>query len=186
MTNKLFKAVMCCLITVSVLWALIYTVATCYDRCIALEKELIDADYTIREMQLDMSDLNDEVVLTQELLHMSNQTIADLKSDEYELVYLGEFKITYYCDMRYDYICSGTGITASGKPTETSWTAAADWDVLPKGSIVYINGIGFREIQDVGGSVNGKHIDVLVERHQDALDLGVKYEGVWILIRKSS
>jgi 3D (Asp-Asp-Asp) domain-containing protein len=50
--------------------------------------------------------------------------------------------------------------------------------------MVYINGIGFREIQDVGGSVNGKHIDVLVGTHSEALKCGVDNEDVWLLVKK--
>lgn len=119
-------------------------------------------------------------------LEEANTTITDLKSEEYELVYMGDFKITYYCDERREHICGGNGITASGKPTEVGVTAAADWRVLPKGSIVYIENIGFREIQDVGGAVNNKHIDVLVQEHQEALRLGTKSEGVWLLVKKTT
>ena len=117
-------------------------------------------------------------------LEEANMTIEDLKSDEYELVYMGDFTITYYCDQRFSQICGGNGVTASGKPTEVGVTAAADWSVLPSGSMVYISGIGFREIQDVGGAVNGKHIDVLVSTHNEALAMGTDYEGVWLLIKK--
>lgn len=118
-------------------------------------------------------------------LETANTTIADLKSDEYELVYMGDFTITYYCDQRYSHICGGNGVTASGKPTEVGVTAAADWGVLPNGSTIYIEGIGFREIQDVGGAVNGKHVDVLVATHSEALSIGTGYEGVWLLVKKS-
>lgn len=119
-------------------------------------------------------------------LEEANATIADLKNEEYELVYMGDFKITYYCDERYQHICGGNGITASGKPTEIGVTAAADWGILPKGSMVYIENIGFREIQDRGGAVNDKHIDVLVQGHQEALNLGTHYNGVWLLVKKTS
>jgi 3D (Asp-Asp-Asp) domain-containing protein len=119
-------------------------------------------------------------------LEIANVTISDLKSAEYELVYLGDYKITYYCDERYDHVCGGNGMTASEKPTEVGVTAAADWSVLPSGSAVYINGVGWREIQDVGGSVKGNHIDVLVENHDEALNLGTDYEGVWLLMKKTS
>lgn len=119
-------------------------------------------------------------------LEEANTIIADLKSDEYKLVYMGGFKITYYCDERRDHICGGNGVTASGKPTEVGVTAAADWSVLPRGSMVYIEGVGFREVQDVGGGVNGGHIDVLVQTHQEALSLGTDHEGVWLLIKKTS
>ena len=96
---------------------------------------------------------------------------------------MGDFKITYYCDERYSHICGGNGVTASGKATEVGVTAAADWSVLPKGSKVYIQNVGWKEIQDVGGAVNGKHIDVLVNQHQKALDIGTHYEGVWLLVK---
>lgn len=119
-------------------------------------------------------------------LEEANTIIADLKNEEYELVYMGDFKITYYCDERYQHICGGNGVTASGKPAEVGVTAAADWGVLPKGSMIYIENIGFREIQDRGGAVNNKHIDVLVQGHQEALNLGTRYNGVWLLVKKNS
>ena len=123
-------------------------------------------------------------ILEQEL-NDSNQTIADLKNEEYELIYMGDFKISYYCNELYLHTCGGTGTTASGKKTEVGVTAAADWSVLPKGSMVYIENVGFREIQDKGGAVKGKHIDVLVDLHSEAQKLGVDSEGVWLLIKKS-
>lgn len=120
-------------------------------------------------------------------LDIANETISALQNDEYELVYMGEFKITYYCDESYRHICGhGNNLTASGKMTEVGWTAAADWSVLPNGSIIYIDGIGFREVMDVGGSVKNNHVDVLVQGHQEALDLGIDYEDVWVLIKKTS
>ena len=117
-------------------------------------------------------------------LAAANSTISDLKSEEYRLVYMGDFKITYYCDERRAHICGGNGVTASGKPTEVGVTAAADWGVLPKGSKVYIQNVGWREIQDIGGGVNGQHVDVLVNTHSEALSLGTSSEGVWLLIQK--
>ena len=152
------------------------------------ELEQIQYDYQLeieRATQLsnDLEVANDELANIKSELETANVTIDDLKSNEYKLVYMGDFKITYYCDERYSHICGGNGVTASGKPTEVGATAAADWSVLPKGSKVYIEGIGFREIQDVGGSVNGKHIDVIVHNHQEALNLGTDYEGVWLLVK---
>lgn len=142
------------------------------------------SDLELQSSQMDK--LSHELIETTKKLDKVNKTIADLKSTEYDLVYLGNFKITYYCDERRPHICGGNGVTASGKPTEVGWTAAADWGVLPKGSVVYIGGVGFREIQDVGGAVNGSHIDVLVQEHKEALKLGVDTEGVWLLVKKGS
>lgn len=123
---------------------------------------------------------------TTKSLDKANETISALKSIGYELVYLGDFKITYYCDERTPHICGGNGITASGKSTEIGVTAASDWDVLPNGTIVYIEGVGFREIQDKGSAVTGKHIDILVKEHKEALELGSQHKGTWILVTKDN
>lgn len=145
---------------------------------LSVEWELVETKKDLKKTTFDYD------VATQELDN-ANKTIADLKSDEYELVYMGDFKITYYCNELYLHTCGGTGRTASGKKTEVGVTAAADWSVLPKDSMVYIEGIGFREIQDKGGAVNGKHIDVLVDLHSTAQQYGVDNEGVWLLVKQS-
>ena len=163
------------LICVVVLWIMWVSYNIKYD---ALNNKLTT---TQENLQVETEKTTE---LTKEL-SAANEIIADLKDNEYKLVYMGEFKITHYCDQRYDHICGGNGMTASGKPTDIGWTAAADWDVLPKGSVIYISGIGFREVQDVGGAVNNKHVDVLVEHHSDAMNLGIKYKDVWVLVKKS-
>ena len=142
-------------------------------------KQLTECQEDLIKEQNINKQLQDELLIT-------TSDLSTLKSDEHELVYLGDFKITYYCDARYPHTCGGSGVTKSGKPTEVGVTAAADWSVLPKGSIVYIEGIGFREIQDVGGGVKNNHIDVLVQNHSEALSLGVNTKDVWILVKKTS
>ena len=156
-----------------------------YDLMLSYESELaVTIENWLCEKE-EKEALQNEYDNIQEELLSATKTITDLKNEEYELVYIGDFKITYYCDSRYKHICGGSGVTASGKATEVGITAAADWSVLPKGSIIYIEEIGFREIQDVGGGVNGNHIDVLVKEHQEALSLGIDHEGVWVLVKKN-
>lgn len=149
-----------------------------------VNQSLQDVEWELLETKSDLSQITTDYVILEQGLDDANQVIADLKSDEYELIYMGDFKITYYCNELYLHTCGGTGKTASGKKTEVGVTAAADWSVLPKGSMVYIEGVGFREIQDKGGAVNGKHIDVLVDLHSTAQQYGVDNEGVWLLIKK--
>lgn len=140
--------------------------------CEALEAQL-QYEYEVNEyLEMDLAE--------------ANATVANLKSEEYEIIYMGDFKITYYCDERESHICGGNGITASGEETVVGITAAADWSILPQGSKVYIEGVGFREIQDVGGAVEGNHIDVLVETHDDALLRGTHNEGIWLFVEKHS
>lgn len=120
-----------------------------------------------------------------EALGKTRATILDLKSEEYEFIYLGDFKTTYYCDERRSHICGGNGVTASGKPTQVGKTIAVDPTVIPLGTTVYIEGVGFMEAQDTGGAVIGNHIDILVEDHYTAEQLGTQYNGVWIFAKKS-
>ena len=150
------------------------------------DKELSTTKQSLHEESEKVNELNTVVSEYEEELSVVNATIDNLKSEEYELVYYGNFKITYYCDERYSHICGGNGVTASGAPTEVGWSIATDWSVLPRGTIVYIENIGFREVQDVGGSVDGRHIDVLVDGHQEALSCGTDYEGVWLLVKKTT
>lgn len=49
---------------------------------------------------------------------------------------------------------------------------------------MYIEGYGWYTADDCGGAVNGKHIDIAVETHEEALSKGVKNGGVWILVQK--
>ena len=107
-----------------------------------------------------------------EELDIANMTIADLKDEEYELIYLGDFKITHYCNELYEHICgSGDGKTASGTNVTPGRTIAVDPTVIPYGTEVYIEGYGWR---------------VAVDLHSEASANGVRYGDVWILVKKSS
>lgn len=100
-----------------------------------------------------------------------------------EVVYLGKFNCTAYCSEQYEHICgTGDGITASGTPVQAGVTVAADPDILPLGSAVYIEGVGLRYIQDTGSAVKGKALDVAVDTHSEALTWsGYGTHRVWLL-----
>ncbi len=63
---------------------------------------------------------------------------------------------------------NGTGITKSGKVVERGHIAA-DWDVLPQGTVVYVPGYGRGVVEDIGGAIKGKRIDVFMGYGEDAL-----------------
>lgn len=84
---------------------------------------------------------------------------------------LGDFEITFYCPC--SKCCGKTdGITASGEIAVEGLTIAADLSVIPMGSWVEIEGVGRRKVMDVGGGIKQKHIDVYVNSHKYALELG--------------
>lgn len=98
------------------------------------------------------------------------------------LVYLGEFKITAYCGGS---CCNGkwAGTTSTGvAPSEGRTIAVAPW-VIPYGSQVYIDGVGYRTAEDTGGFANrnSHQIDLFIASHSRANTWGVQYRNVWIV-----
>lgn len=71
---------------------------------------------------------------------------------------------------------AGTGITKSGLPASKDWTVAADIRLLPMGTIIevqYGNWISEPlQVQDVGGAIQGKRLDIYVPSQADCLQLG--------------
>lgn len=93
--------------------------------------------------------------------------------------YLGEYKITYYCACMK---CCGktNGITASGAKAQVGTTVAAPKE-FPFGTKLLINGHTYT-VQDRGGSIKNKRIDIYCETHEEALKNGVDYYDVYELI----
>lgn len=70
----------------------------------------------------------------------------------------------------------------SGAKVQPGVTVAADTSVLPYGTVVYIEGVGLRVVQDTGGAVKGNKLDVAVNTHAEALSWsGWGSRRVWII-----
>ncbi len=67
---------------------------------------------------------------------------------------------------------NGIVYTASGEVAIEGQTIAADWTILPKGTMVEIERVGIRTVQDRGGAIKGNRIDIYFESHQKALEYG--------------
>lgn len=98
-----------------------------------------------------------------------------------------EYEATAYCSCEK---CCGAwaenrpdGIvyTASGAVAQEGVTIAADWDVLPPGTVVYIDGLGERVVQDRGGTIKGNAVDVYFEDHDEALVFGRQTVRLYIV-----
>ena len=96
------------------------------------------------------------------------------------LISLGVYKITAYCGC--EKCCGNThGITASGTHVTAGRTIAAPSDI-PFGTQLVINGHTYT-VEDRGGAIKGKRIDIYFESHDEALNFGVQYIEVFKVIK---
>lgn len=100
----------------------------------------------------------------------------------------GNYTITYYCNEKYPHTCNAGPPykTATGAEPTPGRTIAVDPHDIPLGTHVFIDGHEY-VAEDTGGAVDGKHIDILVNTHAEALQKGtrhnvpvynIKYDGV--------
>lgn len=106
------------------------------------------------------------------------------QAEAYEAIgayeYIGECTVTYYCCEPYAHICgTGTGLTATGIPVAPG-VVAVDPEVIPLGSTVIIDGQAYLAA-DTGEAVRGNHVDIAVDTHQEALELGTRTAEVWVV-----
>lgn len=92
---------------------------------------------------------------------------------------LGHFKLTAYSGPQ---LGQARPITATGTSARAGRTIAVDPTVIPLGSRVYIEGIGERIAEDVGGGVRGQHIDLYLSSLPEAREFGVQRRAVTVLV----
>lgn len=69
------------------------------------------------------------------------------------------------------------GITSSGAMARPG-TIAADTSLYPYGTVMYIPGYGYGRVEDTGGAVKGRHIDLYRPNHWFAHHWGVQMKNV--------
>lgn len=101
-------------------------------------------------------------------------------SEEQNMTFFATCTISGYCSCPE---CAGVwagGPTASGAYPTDGWTCASN--SLPFGTIVYIEGIGTRCVEDRGDSnMDDAWIDLYFENHESAQNVGLQYRDVYIV-----
>ena len=91
---------------------------------------------------------------------------------------LGRFKLTAYSGPQ---LGQAEPITATGTTARAGRTVAVDPKVIPLGSRIFIEGLGERIAEDVGGGVKGNHIDVYLGTVPQAFRFGVQRGRVSVI-----
>lgn len=136
-----------------------------------------DQSYAIQNSKLPIEDMSETTRCYME----ENEIQEDYENEKIEAALMSrstavdDCVVTYYCPCSK---CCGKsdGITATGVQAIAGATVAVDPDIIPLGSDVRI-GDNWYVATDTGP--NGNHVDVFVNDHQEALNLGMKRETVW-------
>lgn len=160
-----------------------------------VSRELAVAQHELSVVNNNMLDMTDSNETLKAELASANATIEDLKENDSELIYLGDYKLTAYCACE---ICceefalnrpkdaNGNPIvyTASGTVAQQGRTIGVNPEVIPYGTEVYIEGQGWFVAEDTG-VIQGQHIDIYMGFHEAALSSGLTHGNVWMLVKKS-
>lgn len=162
--------------------------------CIAFDTLLIVSTFSIIELNQNNTntekdhrtnnvviDVNDHVIpRAKELITVKRQkTKPKIQIIEKEDVYdYLDCLVTAYCPCTECSECYGHQ-TSTGAIATEGRTIAVDPDVISYGSEVIIDGKTYIA-EDCGGCINGSHIDIFFENHEDVDNFGKKYMKVRI------
>ena len=112
-----------------------------------------------------------ENTIEEEIIETSPEGETELEQENIDmnLEYLGIYTLTAYCSCEE---CCGKsdGITASGVKARPNHTIAAPSE-FAFGTKLMINGIEYT-VEDRGGAIKDKRIDVYFDSHQEAINFG--------------
>lgn len=152
---------------------------------------------TITETAIETIEAETITIVTTESLK-NDETIDIYETTEpttssQELISLGEFKLTAYCSC--GKCCgkwannrpkdeNGNDIVygSIGERLTAGYSIAVDPDVIPYGTEVIINNHTYKA-QDCGGAIDGNEVDIYFDDHQEALEFGVQYAEVFIVVK---
>ncbi|MBT2759915.1 3D domain-containing protein [Paenibacillus sp. ISL-20] len=105
-----------------------------------------------------------------------NKKISNTDSDSDWILFEVTAYSNHYASTKKNPGDEAYGITYSGRPTVEGRTVAADINKYPIGTVLYIDGVGERVVEDIGGAIKRNRLDVYFKSEQDALNFGRKHE----------
>lgn len=94
---------------------------------------------------------------------------------------LGRFTLSWYSPKELGKTSPSQLRTSRGTVPKEGRTIAVDPNVIPYGSIVYIQDYGYFIAEDCGGAIKQNRIDIFTASHEYAIQQGKKVANVWVL-----
>lgn len=146
------------------------------------EETTLSTEQTETQQKETEAEVETEVATeaTENISETTESTIEESSDSDTNLVSLGRFRLTAYCNCSK---CCGKwagGATASGVMPVANRTIAVDTSVIPFGTKVVINGNTY-VAEDTGSAIVGNRIDIYFDSHQEALNFGVQYAEVFVV-----
>lgn len=94
---------------------------------------------------------------------------------------LGRFTLSWYSPKELGKTKPSELRTSRGTTPKEGRTIAVDPNVIPYGSIVYIQDYGYFIAEDCGGAIKQTRIDIFTASHEYAIQQGKKVANVWVL-----
>lgn len=180
MKRKLnIKKVILVFVAIAMVFLIIFGFAVTNKKMNALQQELHETNQVVLEKKEQLTNKDIELDSLKETISGLEKENDQLKKELAQWRALGVFRITYYCSCSK---CCGkweNGITATGTTAKANRTIAVDPNVIPLGTIVRINGRDYIA-EDTGGAIKSNRIDIYVDSHSEALELGVDHYDVKI------
>lgn len=128
--------------------------------------QIVMLTYTIDDLEAQNSILQERI-----------KELSDSIDEWYSEWEVGEFETTAYAPLdpkAIEGMCyqGDPSVTATGARTTPGRTIAVDPKVIPYGSRVYVQGVGWRVAEDTGGAIKGNKLDVCVASRSEAFDYG--------------
>ena len=100
---------------------------------------------------------------------------------EFPFKKMGRFSLSWYSPKELGKETPEQLKTSRGVVPKEGRTIAVDPNVIPYGSIIYIQDYGVFIAEDCGGHIKGNRIDVFTANYNYAMQMGKKVANVWIL-----
>lgn len=166
MNGKLFKTI---LIITEIAWiSMLICACVAFFQVITAHAE--DQPIAIIYQDEEQRRMNAKVIDEAPPINRISEDLDEQDANGHQLVYLGEFKLTYYCPCRK---CNGSNGAIDRLGNPLVWgTVAVDPKVIPLGTQLVIDGYdAIFTARDTGDEwVQGNHIDIFVPvSHSEAL-----------------